>query len=206
MSSVLEIMTELFSFPLVGEIAAAQVFEHPGGLHSRSQIETSRKRITAREQPWTTAFEALLEQAKNGLDRSPEAVSDFNVPGYYSDAEGHRRAMERLSQDAWAAYSCAVAYQLPSGKEKTEYADKAIQILAAWATTNQMTSNFDGDLAMADAGVGLVLAAELMTDYDGWEKGQRAQFTEWLRNVYLKSCERIVGKSNNERVSRASAR
>ena len=50
---------------------------------------------------------------------------------------------------------------------------------------------------MADAGVGLVLAAELMTDYDGWEKGQRAQFTEWLRNVYLKSCERIVGKSNN---------
>jgi len=197
MSSVLEIMTELFSFPLVGEIAAAPVFEHPGGLHSRSQVETSRKRITAREQPWTTAFEALLEQAKNGLDRSPEAVSDFNVPGYYSDAEGHRRAMERLSQDAWAAYSCAVAYQLPSGKEKTEYADKAIQILAAWATTNQMTSNFDGDLAMADAGVGLVLAAELMTDYDGWEKGQRAQFTEWLRNVYLKSCERIVGKSNN---------
>jgi hypothetical protein len=105
--------------------------------------------------------------------------------------------MGRLSKDAWAAYSCAIAYQLTSGKERIDYANKTIQILNAWATINKTTSNVDGNLAMADSGVGLVLAAELLTDYDGWEKEQRVQFAEWLRNVHLKSCSRIAGHENN---------
>ena len=182
---------------LAAGIAVAQSFEHPGGLHSRSQIGTARTKITAREQPWLAAYESLMEQAKRGLERVPEAVEDFNVPGYYIDAEGHRQAMSQLGSDAWVAYSCAVAYQLTPGKERVLYADKAVQVLGAWAMTNKKTSNADGDLAMADAGAGLVFAAELMTDYDGWKKEQRTVFNKWLGAVYLESCTRIAGRSNN---------
>ncbi len=198
MTRVIFSITMALSFSLVyGGVAQAESFEHPGGLHSRRQLENARVRISAHEQPWAAAYEALLKEAQKGRERTPEPLSDFNVPGYYVDAEGHQKAMGRLSKDAWVAYSCAVAYQLTSKQERIQYADKAIQVLNAWATTNQKTSNHDGDLAMADAGVGFVLAAELMTDYDGWTEDQRTQFKKWLKDVYLKSCELIVKRTNN---------
>lgn len=173
------------------------VFEHPGGLHARGQIALAQARIAAHEQPWASAAAALLVQARESLAQAPQAVADFNVPGFYKDAEGHRKAMGRLSADAWAAYSCALAYHLAPGHDRTAFADKAIEVLAAWATTNKQTSNADGDLAMADAGTGLVFAAELMTGYDGWQAAQRSMFRQWLKAVYLPACARIAGRSNN---------
>lgn len=196
-TKLFKIMAVVSFMMIAGGVAEAQSFEHPGGLHSRSQIETAQKALAAGAQPWTAAYEKLVQQAEKGLDRSPEAVTDFNVPAYYKDAAGHKKAMGRLSKDAWVAYSCAVAYQLTSGKKKIQYADKAVQVLTSWATTNRKTSNADGDLAMVDAGAGLVFAAELMTDYDGWKKEQRAEFKKWLGSVYLKSSRHIVRRSNN---------
>ncbi len=172
-------------------------FKHPGGMHSHIQIVTSRNKIAQSQEPWIAAYEALIEQADEGLEMYPDAVEDFNVPGFYIDAKGHREMMGKLSKDAWIAYSCAAAYQLTVENKRFEYAKKAVQILSSWAEINKKTSNHDGDLAMADSGVGLVLAAELMTDYDGWSQKQRLQFENWLCNVYLHSCEAIVNKENN---------
>ena len=105
--------------------------------------------------------------------------------------------MGRLSDDSWAAYSCAIAYQLIEGNERIQYAEKASELLTAWAGTNKRTSNDDGDLAMADAGAGLVFAAELLAPYDGWNKEDREAFRKWITNVYLISCQRIAGRANN---------
>ena len=170
---------------------------HPGGLHSQKQIEVARKNIECGIQPWITAYKALIEEAKKNVEKLPEAVVDFNVPGYYEDAKEHRKMMGRLSRDAWAAYSCAIAYQLTTGKEGMQYASKAIQILMAWAVTNTKTSSYDGDLAMADAGVGLIFAAELMTGYKEWNKEQQSVFKNWVTSVYLNSCKKIAEESNN---------
>ncbi len=195
--NVSKIMIILCSISLVGVIGKAQPFEHPGGLHSYKQIELARRNIASQKQPWTTAYEALIEQANRGLEKSPEAIADFNVPGYYKDAKGHRETMGRLSGDAWVAYSCAVAYQLTSNSERLKYAEKAIQVINAWATTNKKFSGYDGQLAMVDAGVGLVFAAELMTDYNGWNKEQRTAFAKWITSVYLKASTEIVERGNN---------
>lgn len=177
--------------------AEPQSFAHPGGLHSRSEIEAARRDIAAGEPIRTAAFAALMEQARRGLDSTPHPMADFNVPGYYVDAGGHREAMGRLSRDAWVAYSCALAYQLTEGEERTRYANKADEVLTAWAATNKKSSNADGDLAMADAGAGLLFAAELLADYPGWELSRRGAFGNWVTGVYLKSCEKIAGRSNN---------
>lgn len=175
----------------------AQSFEHPGGLHSQSQLESVRKFILEGDLIRIKAYNAMMEQASQGLEKLPDPPSDFNVPGFYDDAEGHRKMMGRLSEDAWVAYSCAVAYQLTEGPERIQYAIKASEVLNAWATINKKTSNFDGDLAMADAGAGFVFAAELLRDYSGWEESERAAFRKWLREVYLNSCLLISERSNN---------
>jgi hypothetical protein len=187
----------LFSLQLLVQFVEAQVFEHPGGLHSRTQLETARIQIAAGTSSLVAAFEALLEQANLALERSPKAVEDFSVPGYYRDAKGHREVMGWLSDDSWAAYSCAIAYQLIEGNERIQYAEKASELLTAWARTNKRTSNDDGDLAMADAGAGLVFAAELLSHYDGWNKEEREAFKKWITNVYLISCQKIADRANN---------
>ncbi|ADE53565.1 alginate lyase family protein [Coraliomargarita akajimensis] len=175
----------------------AAAFEHPGGLHSAQQLESTRRQIAQGAQPWTDAYALLLVEVGKCQKRRPQAVEDFNVPGYYIDAKGHREAMDRLSKDAWVAYSCAVAYQLTSGPDRTVYAEKALEVINAWARINTKTSNYDGTLAMADAGSGLVFAAELMRDYDGWNTLQRAAFEEWLTTVYLYACQQIANNENN---------
>lgn len=175
----------------------AKELQHPGGLHTQSQLNAAKTKINAGDKTATTAFKALIKQVDINLKRTPHAVVDYNVPGYYTDAQGHRDAMSRLSQDGWAAYSCAVAYQLTSDKNRSQYAEKTIQILDAWAVTNKKTSNADGDLAMADAGTSLIFAAELMTSCDQWTIKQRETFKGWIKNVYLPSCEKIVNRKNN---------
>ena len=83
-----------------------QTFEHPGGMYSSSLIEETRQKISEGEEPWVTAYKQLMHQAETSLQRKPEAVKNFNVPGYYRDPKGHHREQIHLSHDAWAAYSC----------------------------------------------------------------------------------------------------
>jgi hypothetical protein len=177
--------------------AEARKFEHPGGLHSREEIRTARAKIAAGAQSWKKAYQALVKQAGRGLERKPAPIANFNVPGYYGNPKGHRERSKRLHTDVWAAYSCALAYQLTAGNQRSRYADKAVQVLAAWAKVNTRTSGGDGTLVMAYGGVGLVFAAELLSDYRGWSASQRADFKKWVRGVYLKACTSIAGRGNN---------
>lgn len=154
-------------------------------------------KVEAAEQPWKAAYDALMTQAKKYLDREPHAMRDFNVPGYYQHPKAHRKVQKRLSLDAWTAYSSAVAYRLTPGSERVQYADKAVQMLTAWAINNATAKDADSDLVLAYAGVGLIFAAELITDYDGWKAVHRKLFTAWINSVFLPSCNKIMGRKDN---------
>jgi hypothetical protein len=143
------------------------------------------------------AWERVAREADRALERSPQAVVDFDVPGAYVDHEGHSKALAPLAGDAWIAYCCGVAYQLADASRRMLYADKAVEVLEAWAATNTRTSNHDGDLCMAYAGTGLVLAAELVADSDRWAARDRAAFAGWVGSVILGSCETITRRENN---------
>jgi lysophospholipase L1-like esterase len=171
--------------------------QHPGGLHSLSQLETTRSEIAEGAPIRVAAFEALLRQADQALHIIPKPQEAFNVPGFYIDADGHIAAKKSLANDVWAAYSCAIAYQLVQGPARLAYANKSMEILTAWAKTNREVMGYDGDLAMAYIGVGYVFAVELLSDYDGWQAEDFAAVQLWVSRVYLKSCQDIVGRANN---------
>lgn len=183
------------------------IYEHPGGLHSSEQILVVKKKIEKGEEPFNTAYKRLIADADASRKRPPHAVEQFRVPLASRDAQGHSTAVERLGGDGFAAYSCALAWQL---SQKQEYAEKAREFLNAWATTNTRCagSSDDGDnhestLVMAYAGVALVHAAELISDFDGWTPAERAAFERWLRSVFVPACldRTVEEKAGNHRTN-----
>lgn len=174
-----------------------RAFSHPGGMHPKEKIIDVREKIQQGDRFYVSAYQKLKEQADANLNREPNAPEDFSVPGYYDDPEGHRAAMDQLSLDAWAGYSCALAWQYVPDNERVKYAEHAKKVILNWATVNKKASNYDGDLAMADAGAGLVFAAELLSDFSGWTDTEQNQFEEWLKLVYMPTCQKIVYEPNN---------
>jgi hypothetical protein len=175
--------------------APASGYPHPGGLVDGAHLAALRARTD--EPAIKAARDQLLSAAMLALQEPPSAVATFNVPAYYLAAAAHTAEKKKLSDDALAAYTCALAYQLEPASTRVPYAEKARQLLQAWATTNKKVAGFDGDLVMCYAGTPLVFAAELLSDYAGWSAAERTSFRSWAGNVFRGSANEIKQKSNN---------
>lgn len=180
--------------------APAAAFEHPGGLHTKTQIEFVRAQVSAGTQPFKFGYDQLLAKAKERLDKQPRAMEDFHVEPYYSSGkEQHIQMKTLLSEDATVAYCCALVYQLNIGLSPVDrkgYAEKAKVFLNDWASVNERVSGRDGKLVMCYNGVGLVFAAELLWDYEDWSEEERTQFESWAKNVLYASSDGRKGHSN----------
>ena len=176
--------TALALFLLTAPVAA---FEHPGGLHTKTQIEFVGAQVIADKQPFKSGYDQLLSKANERLGKKPRAMEDFHVKLYYSSGqEQHIRMKTLLSEDATVAYSCALVYQLNidlSSVDRRKYADTARRFLNNWASVNKRVSGGDGKLVMCYNGTGLVFAAELLWNYEGWSEKEREQFKSWAKNV-----------------------
>jgi hypothetical protein len=166
----------------------------PGGMHPQSQIKFVKKQIREKKQPYSDGYAELIKYAERAKGHDTQALADFQVPGYYKDSTNHRKNSKALQSDSFDAYACALAYQL-SGDKK--YAAEAIRFLNAWAGLNKSYSDHDGSLVMAYSGTGMVIAAELLSDYKGWKNEDRQAFFVWVKEVYRKSTNEIRNRKNN---------
>ncbi len=169
-------------------------YEHPGGMHTKSQISYVKKQIAAKKEPYYKAYLQLIERADSAFLHQKHALADFSVPGAYIDPVNHRKNSSGLQSDAFDAYACALAFQL-SGKKK--YAGKAIEYLMAWANINTKYSEYDGSLVMVYSGTAMIMAGELMLNFKGWNSADKQKYLTWVQNVYLKSCKEIRNRKNN---------
>ncbi len=172
----------------------AVAYEHPGGMHPQEQLDFVKHQIQQKQQPYYEAYLQLIAYADTALLHTDHALADFNVPGYYVDAQMHRTHSRGLQSDAFDAYACALAYQL-SGQE--QYARKSLDFLMAWAQINTKYSNHDGSLVMAYSGTALINAAELLFPYEKWKESDKKQFLSWVRKVYREATHEIRNKKNN---------
>ncbi len=169
-------------------------YEHPGGMHLKQQIEFVRKQIAEKNEPYTTAFNKLIEVTDSAFIMPHHALADFSVPGYYVKPEEHEKNSLSLAQDAFNAYACALAWQLTL---HPKYAERAIYFINAWSSTNKGYSADDGPLVMSYTGTAMVMAAELLTDCPVWKNQDKQLFTSWLKNIYQKATNEIRTRKNN---------
>lgn len=175
----------------LGCAAEPRPFAHPGGMHTRAQLAELRQlKADASRRP---AYGRLLAEADRALAGSFPAAADFHQPSYYRhpDEPGSKPA---LTATADAAYALALAYQLGGGKR---YAEKSAAVLRQWAAVNRSVSGYDGDLVFCYAGLPMILAADLLSDFNGWRTEDRHAFKAWVNRVFLKSADRIKGRANN---------
>ena len=163
--------------PSAGKLTAAAVFQHPGVLVSRGQLDLARRNALAGTQPWKAAYDAMRASSYAALSWSPkpraivECGSSSNPNHGCSDERG----------DAIAAYTHALMWYIT---QDTRYAQKSVQIMDAWSAVLQDHTNSNAPLQTGWAGSSFARAAEVIRyTYPGWANLNR--FATMLRTVYL---------------------
>ena len=152
----------VFSF-LLASVAAAlgagKPLRHPGILHSRAELDFVKGKVAAGDEPWKSAWEELGSHDISRLDWKPHPRADV-VRG----ARNHPDiGATHLLNDGAAAYSHAIQRYVTA---KQGHADKAIEILNAYARTLKSFGGHDARLLVGMVGIAFVNAAEI-----AWKQG-----------------------------------
>jgi Alginate lyase len=151
---------------------SSRAFIHPGGLHSRSNLERMRYQVAAEQEPWLTSFQQLAKDAR--------ARADYDVRGdasWTSVQRGGEHGGE-FESDASAAYLNALMWAI-TGDEA--HAKKCVEIFNTW---KGLTTFVPGGTPALDAGLfayKMVEAAEIIkSTYDGWSAADVSAFQDML--------------------------
>ena len=177
-------------------LSVAASYSHPALLHSAADIEAVKGRL-ATDELTTAAFQHLKDAGTAAsYTASPVEVlkrmDKANWGETYADYANYTQA----ANDAKAAYQLALRYQLGG---ETTYADAAVKILNAWATTNKGILRLRSDAGhaafdncMPDPNLYLINiqayqfanAAELLRSYTGWQAADFTKFQNWMRQTF----------------------
>ncbi|CAF1509529.1 unnamed protein product [Adineta ricciae] len=170
-------------------------YYHPGGIHTQEQIDFIKLKVVQQEQPYYNAYLQLIKSANAAFKHTTNAVADYSIPRNYLNATAHYLSSRVLQTDSFDAYACALAYHLSGGQ--TAYANQSLRFVQAWADVNIKYSDSDGSLVMAYSGTGMIIAGELLYNYNGWNSTGREKYFQWVRNVYLNASNTIRSRTNN---------
>ncbi len=159
--------------------SAQQKFNHPGIFHSAEQLAVVKSKIEAGEEPWKSAYQEMKESSQSSLSYEPRARANVECGGHNRPNHG----CDDITQDGRTAYTHALHWIL-TGKQA--HADKAIEILNAWANVHKETTNKNAPLVIGWAGPHFINAAELLRYSDsGWTDSDIAAFEDYIRAVYI---------------------
>ena len=172
------------------DINATYNFAGVAGLYTDADFA----RVKAALANGTASAEA--KQEFDNLKKSAYATKEYTATPHEQivrgDATGTKEGKQNYSdamKDAAAAYQQALLWKLT---DDADYAKTASAVLNAWAKTcKEITSNdADFNLAAGAQGYTFALAAHMLQGYDGWKSTEKAEFKQWMKNVF--------GKTNRE--------
>ncbi|KAF5361229.1 hypothetical protein D9757_010413 [Collybiopsis confluens] len=158
---------------------APATFQHPGVLVDREQLDFVKAKVNAGDQPWNQAYNAMLTEPLSSLTRNPTPTATVECGPTSTPDIGCTN--ER--QDALAAYAMSLAWYI-SGS--SQYAQKAISYMNAWAKTIRGHELSNAPLQTGWAGAAWARAAEIIRYTNaGWAASDITAFENMLENVYL---------------------
>lgn len=169
-----------FLFFLLVNMAAAQSFVHPGGVHTLADLDRMKAKVAAGAHPWIDGWNMLI--------KDPKAQKTFVARPHYDISVNGIPVRQRAAGDATAAYFNTLRWYI-SGD--TTYANCAVRILNAWsATINQVSQ---GELFQLPIMM-MVQAGELLRIYPGWAAEDFARFKNMCLNYFYPACHNFIGK------------
>lgn len=153
-------------------------FVHPGLLHTRDDLSRMRQRFSQEQEPWKGGFEKLRADRYSQFDwklSGPVATvtrSPLGSPGNV-----------QMVMDGNASYQNALMWCI-TGKEA--HAEKAVEIINAWAKTLTRMDGRDVQLSAGLNGFKFVNAAELIRyTYPGWQPADVARSERMFKEAVL---------------------
>ncbi len=166
----------------------AFTFMHPGILHTQADLDRMKEKVGAGAQPWKSGWDRLTANSYARSNYSPNPQDSVCCGG---NACPNGETFMPLARDCAAAYQNALRYRI-SGD--TAYANEAIRILNAWAST-LVIINGDSNAGLRAGlyGYQLAAAAELMRGYGAWTAADFARFkTMILTKFYAISSDFLI--------------
>jgi lysophospholipase L1-like esterase len=172
---------------IVGGTAAERDFVHPGLLHSRSDLDRMKVAVAAKADPIYAGFKVLTD--------SPRSRADYRRRGPFPEfGRAPTIRMGEARSDGDAAYQNALMWAI-TGKQA--HADKAIEILDAWAGSLKKVTGIDGVLAAGIEGFKYVNAAELLRHTDsGWPEENAKRCEKWFMETWHPTIEHYAHFAN----------
>lgn len=170
---------------MTANIWAQRVFNHPGSILGKADLERIKLHVAAGDEPWASCWKSL--QADNAAKPTYTASASAEIGG----SNGTR---QRAAADAYAAMMNAIEWHVTG---KTAYADCAARILTAWGTKLETAS---AELYQYPCRA-MIVAAEMLrysdgSFYEGWGAGDRTTFLEKVRTVMYPACKQFCTYQN----------
>ena len=155
-------------------------FRHPGLLHTEADFERIRRQIFVDSIPqvieaYNVLKSAAYSQSTAFVDPVVTIIRGAGAENYISAARAGA-----------IAYQNALRWKIDGTKE---HADNAVRLLNSWArTTKGFGGNSNWALASGLYGYPFANAAELLRDYEGWNREDFEAFRRWMIDVWYTAC------------------
>jgi hypothetical protein len=151
-------------------------------------------RITANVEPQHSAYDALIDAAEEAQNFEPDPPVTMNIMGGYEPNSNLSEMRAWLWRESHSAYASALAYRY-SGDER--YAQKAREILNAWAEQGTVFTGGDRGLQLGSWFSGMLYAADLLRDFPAWTDTEQDTFESWWRAEVLVHTYSVMTRDNN---------
>jgi hypothetical protein len=165
----------------------AQPFVHPGGLHTRADLERMKTNVLAGNHPWIDDWNKLLADRQAQSNYMPAPQANMGVSRQRADADAH------------AAYFNALRWYI-SGD--TNCAECAVRICNAWsASVNQVPTGQDMPGLIGIPIFDFALAGEQLRIYPGWRPEDFNRFTNMMAQYLYPICHGFLENHNGRCIS-----
>ncbi|KAJ5347267.1 hypothetical protein MYU51_004329 [Penicillium brevicompactum] len=171
---------------------SSAAFVHPGALHTARDFTRINTYLANQVEPHNTTWTLLSAStyAQSSYQPTPKETVYRGYNGV--DSENY----PSLYRDTAAAYQLAIRWRITND---TSYADAAINILNAWAASLvAIEGTSDKYLASGLYGYQMANAAELMSDYTGWDSSKKTATGKMLTDVFGAMNTRFMEEHNGQ--------
>lgn len=181
MKKLIIALSMALSFGMVsGQQEENRGFVHPGGLHTQSDFDRIKKQLAEGNKKVTEAYQILKNAAYAQSGAATYPVETIVRGG------GQGENYINAARGATIAYQNALRWKIEGNKACAKH---AVDVLMAWCnTTKNISGNSDQCLAKGLYGYQFAQAAELMRDYEGWNREDFAKFQRWMLDVWYPGC------------------